>query len=146
MSSSTYSTCLTPDRQLRGLLRVSASLLGLLGVGIIVLSDLPGALQFVLLLFWGAEIGRQRCVLRRSQWNCSVIRLSNDGTLRVKDRLGEWRLAELMPGSIVLRQIAWLRYRDHAGQTNVELLRGNSLECQQWRRLQVIWRFIGAAT
>jgi len=60
------------------------------------------------------------------------------------DADGNWHPARLLPGSMLLRRVGWIRWDDGCGRQYAELLRGRSRESDDWRRLQVIWRHIGA--
>ena len=57
---------------------------------------------------------------------------------------GEWRTASLLSGSLVLPGVAWLRISVGTGPAYGELLTGNPRKNEDWRRLLVIWRHIGA--
>ncbi len=74
------------------------------------------------------------------------IRLHADGQVELYDNDGRWQAATICNGCIVLRKLAWLRLKPATGARYHELLRGNSRESEQWRRLQVIWRHLGAAS
>jgi hypothetical protein len=58
----------------------------------------------------------------------------------------EWVSGELLSGSIVHRRFAWIRVRSNCGLLITEFLRGDARASPEWRRLQVIWRHIGAQT
>ncbi len=58
----------------------------------------------------------------------------------------DWQTAAIGNGCVVMRKLAWLRLKPATGARYHELLRRNSLESEQWRRLQVIWRHLGAAS
>ena len=75
---------------------------------------------------------------------CHAVRLSSDGDIAVLNNDHEWLPVTLQTGSIVLRNYAWLRFQTANGDNFVELLRGNARQSEEWRRLQVIWRHIGA--
>jgi hypothetical protein len=75
---------------------------------------------------------------------CVALRIRPGGEIEVQNRDGEWVSGDLQSGSIVLRHFAWLRVRTHGGLQCAEFLRGDARSCPNWRRLQVIWRHIGA--
>lgn len=72
------------------------------------------------------------------------LRITADGSLRCLDARGRWQPARILPGSVVLARLAWLRFETGKGAQAAELLRGDPRKSQHWRRLQVIWRHIGA--
>jgi len=81
--------------------------------------------------------------IRRGFARCRRLRVTADGGILLLDSSGDWQPGRLLPGSILLRRIGWLRVTDSKGLINVELLRGNCRESHDWRRFQVIWRHIG---
>lgn len=82
--------------------------------------------------------------LRHGHSNCLEIRLTASGEALILNQEQEWSSARLETGSVLLRNFAWLRLRGADGRLYSELFRGNSRESQDWRRLQLIWRHIGA--
>jgi len=52
--------------------------------------------------------------------------------------------ASIEAGSVVLWHFAWLRFRTENGRRHVELMRRKTAQNKDWRRLQVIWRHLGA--
>jgi len=76
--------------------------------------------------------------------SCAAIRISPGGEFAVLDDDQEWQPGALQAGSMVLRNFAWLRLKTANGAMIVEPLRGCARENPEWRRLQVIWRHIGA--
>lgn len=144
MSSSTYSSCLKPDPWLRLFVDVSAQLLTAAGIAVSLTMSLDALPRLGLALACLA-LGRfelQR--LRRGQKACTEIRLMDDGSASILDGLDTWVTASLESGSIVLNELAWLRFRTSDGVMVTELLAGDARRCPDWRRLQVIWRHIGA--
>ena len=132
MSSNTYSACLTPDPWLRLVVLISGRLL--IAASLVLVLTLPLA-----------AVGRfelQR--LRRGQRYCQAIRIFSDGGVEILDPAGDWVPGRLLSGSLVLQTIGWLRLTTDDGMSLVETVRGDARECEQWRRLQVIWRHIGA--
>lgn len=47
---------------------------------------------------------------------------------------------DLLPGSVVLTRVAWLRIRFADGLCYGELLIGNPRRCRDWHCLQLAWR------
>jgi len=75
---------------------------------------------------------------------CKAIRIDSCGDIAILNSDEIWVPARLMTGSILLRKLGWMRLRDQHGQIFLELIRGDARQSQDWRRLQVIWRHIGA--
>jgi hypothetical protein len=72
------------------------------------------------------------------------FRIDATGTAALLTQDGDWLPATLLAGSIVLPSLAWLRFKDHEGRHRSELIACNCPENKAWRRLQVIWRHLGA--
>jgi len=145
VSLSSYSSCLRPDPWLRIAVLNSGRVLVAIGLAVIVTLDLDVALRGAACLVFFA-IGRfELQQVERGFDACIAIRLSADGAVALCSQDREWRPGTLQTGSVVLRHFAWLRVRTIDGRNYVELLRGDTRRSVQWRRLQVIWRHIGAA-
>ena len=71
------------------------------------------------------------------------IRVDFEGNLELLVGAVDWVPARLLSGSVVLEKYAWLFIKPRNGCRYAELVRGDSLENQAWRRLQVIWRHLG---
>ena len=48
---------------------------------------------------------------------------------------------ELLAGSLVFRQAGWLRLRLPGGRTHAELVLAAETPADDWRRLQILWRW-----
>ena len=144
MSSSRYSVCLTPDPTLRGLVSTSAILILLAGWFIIanlsalIMYRCCGAVAWFFLIAW--QLSRAR----RGWERVEAIRVSQGPLVEVCDESGDWAGAELLDGSLVGARMAWLRFRLADRTVCVEPFRAASERCNKWRRLQVIWRHVGA--
>ncbi len=122
-----------------GRLLVAAGLILILTLG------LDAAIRGAACLVWFV-IGRfELARIERGFESCVAIRLSSDGEIAVLGNDREWLPGTLQTGSVVLRNFAWLRLQTVNGVNFVEPLRGNARQSQEWRRLQVIWRHVGAA-
>ena len=144
MSSNSYSAYLTPDPWLRIVVLTSGRLLLAAGLALILTLDLDAAIRAAGSLFWMA-VGRFE--LRRLQHGfnfCKAVRMHSDGHVEVLNTHMEWQSCCLLSGSLLLRNLAWLRLQPASGPALAELFRGNARDSHDWRRLQVIWRHIGA--
>ena len=144
MSSSTYSACLIPDSRLRRV--VYRSGIGFSALGIALIWYLPQAHETLLLatLVWIVLHTWQLRRLRLGWRNCRAIRVLPGPAFEVESRKGDWLPAEIKSGSFVIGRVAWLRLTTDEAAEIAELLLRSPRRCNNWRRLQVIWRHIGA--
>lgn len=143
MSSSTYSADLYPDRALRRIVLLSGIGLAALGVVVILTLPLHLAIKIVGVIGWLLLSYRELVYLRRAHARCKCLRITAGGDLWLLGSSGDWHMARILPGTVVLRRIAWIRCRTRQGCDSVELVRGNCRESHDWRRLQVIWQYVG---
>jgi hypothetical protein len=146
VSSNAYSAHLTPDPWLRIIVLTSGRLLVAAGLVVTLTLDLDVVLRAVACCIWFAIGWVELAQLERGMKVCKAVRLSSNGEIAVLDNEQQWRPAVLQTGSLVLQNLAWLRLRTANGDHFVELLRGNSRQSEEWRRLQVIWRHVGASS
>lgn len=144
MSSTVYSAEFQPDPILRRVVLWSGVALALAGVPAIAMLPGHAGLRLAAIALWITWSIRDLVLLRRSWDACRGLRVADDGTVHVLDAGGEWRPACLESGGIMLRHWAWIRIRPAGGRVFAEPLRGRCEQGQDWRRLQVIWRHVGA--
>ncbi len=144
MSSHTYSTELQPDPRLRRIVLVYGIIAT--AVGLVLLATLPLALSWraIAAVAWLLVSVRQLLVIAKGYKRCKRIRIEHNGTVTLWAADGCWFPATLIPGSVVLSKVAWLRFRAEDGQQFAELICEKSARNKGWRRLQVIWRHVGA--
>jgi hypothetical protein len=123
----------------------SGRLLVAVGLVLVLTFELNVAMRAVICLVWIAGGRHELVQIERGFESLTAIRLSSVGEIAVLSKDQEWLPVTLQTGSVVLRNIAWLRLRAANGDNFVELLRGDARQSQDWRRLQVIWRHIGAS-
>ena len=118
-----------------------------LAAGLIAIATMTAAASVKLLLTAALALSGivELVVITRGNMRCERLRIEAGGTLQVYDRSGACRLARLESGSLVLRRLAWLRFRTTDGRRHAELLCRGRAQSHEWRRLQVIWRHLGAA-
>ncbi len=145
MSSNAYLAELEPDPTLRVLVLLSGIGLGIVGLMLILGLALPAPAIALGVALWFYCILLETSVLAREFRNSRGLRMHPDCSLLRLDQEGRWRPVRLLPGSVVLPRLAWIRFETDRGVRSAELLRGNRRESHDWRRLQVIWRHIGAA-
>jgi hypothetical protein len=144
VSSNSYSACLIPDPWLRIVVSTSGRLLIAAGLALILVLAIDVALRVAGCLVWVA-LGRFE--LRRLEQGfdaCKLIRIDSSAEIAILNGDGNWVPATLLTGSVLLRKLGWMRLKDQRGQSFLELIRGDARQSQDWRRLQVIWRHIGA--
>lgn len=95
-------------------------------------------------LLWLLSATREIRVIANGYKRCQRMRIEYNGDMQVTMPDGCCLPATLLAGSVVLRKIAWLRFEAQNGQQFAELIRGRSPQNKDWRRLQVIWRHLGA--
>jgi hypothetical protein len=145
LSSKEYSSELTPDPVMNRLLLVAALLTTTLGI--VTIAHLPTGdlLRVAGVLAWCCVAGYEIVDISSSHKRYSRLRVFADGDVKLRTRDGQWQTAALHRGCIVLSTLAWLNLRLADGGRYRALLRGDALESEQWRRLQVIWRHLGTA-
>ena len=144
MPSNAFSAELRPDPQLRRI--VLGSGIGLLLTGLVVIATLPLPMPHILtaVAIWTAVSVVQLRLLVRSWRACALLRVLPGGEVAVRGPDGTWSRGALAPGGILLREWGWIRYRTASGRVAAEFLRGCSRRSPDWRRLQVLWRHVGA--
>jgi hypothetical protein len=144
VSSNTYSACLTPDPWLRIIVLISGRLLVAAGLLVILSLYIDVVWRAFGCLAWGAFgwFELRRLVLGFDA--CKAIRVDSSGEFAILNNDDEWVSASLLTGSVLLQKLGWICLEDRSGQVFFELIRGDARRSHHWRRLQVIWRHIGA--
>jgi hypothetical protein len=114
--------------------------------GLLLLLTLPISLPWrgLAAAAWLAQNTCQLRVIANGYTRCRRIRIDQTGAVAAQGPDGCWFPATLVTGSVVLAGFAWLRFKADDGQQFVELLSAKRAGNEGWRRLQVIWRHIGA--
>jgi hypothetical protein len=144
VSSNIFSSDLKPDPLLRravtgtGLVAIAGGFAAILG--------LPFDIGWRALLAatWLAVGARDLWNIVQGFRHCSRIRIEHTGRLLVFDPGLCCTAATLSAGSVLLRNIGWLRFRTEDGRQHAELVHRKTVQSEDWRRLQVIWRHLGA--
>ena len=144
MSSTEYSAEISPDPFLRRVVLVSGALLCVAGNLLIISLPLGGAARVIGVALWGLTTLRELRVLRRGWAGCVALKFAANGEVGILGPDLEWHPAQLVSGSILLRSMGWLRLKTRAGHVFAELVRADRQQARDWRRLQVIWRHVGA--
>ena len=130
---------------MRRVVLVTGALLFLAGLALVPFVAVSSGLKAVLAGAWAALCGREWWALRRAHASAGLLRIAAGGQVERQRPDGTWEPARLCAGSVVLPRIAWLRVAPRTGPPYAELVRPKSDGSEDWRRLQVIWRHIGAA-
>ena len=140
MSSTVYEAELAPDDRLRAGLLAFACGAALTGLLLVLLLPVTAPFKAALGLCWLLAAVAELAALRRGMRRIYRIRIRSDGSVLAVGRTGTLQRMALLPGSVVLDQLAWLRLRFADGLRGGELLAGHAAENEQWRRFLVIWR------
>ena len=145
MSSIAYFAELKPDPLLRRVVLCTGGSLAACGLIVVAMLPWSPALLIAVGAAWASLSGWELARLRRA-WSDSLgLRLAADGGAAILGNDGCWRPASILNGSVLLRRWCWVRLRAGSGSVFAEPLRGSCRKCRDWRRLQVIWRHVGAA-
>jgi hypothetical protein len=143
--STAYFAEFRPDPPLRRLVFRSGAGLG--ACGLVAIASLPWSplVLTALAAVWLGWSGWELLRLHRAWADCQGFRISADGEASVLGADGRWCPATVLDGSVLLRRCGWVRLQTGSGPAFAEPLRGSCRESRDWRRLQVIWRHVGAA-
>jgi hypothetical protein len=145
LSSSTYSSEICPEPALRRYLLASGWTIMLIGVVPILSLPFGEFWCAAAASLWCAIVSAQLGFISSAHKRFSRIRIGSDGECQLCDQNGDWQKAKMRGGCVVLPRLAWLRLQPCKGHCYYALIRGDSRESKQWRRLQVIWRHLGRA-
>ncbi len=114
--------------------------------GLVAIISLPfaGGWRTLAAVIWTVTFWYELREILRGNKACQRIRIEQDGNMQVTMAEGCCMPATLSAGSVVLDSFAWLRFTAENGCRHVELVRRKSSRIKDWRRLQVIWRHLGA--
>ncbi len=114
--------------------------------GALAVAALPAATPWKALglVAWLAVGGRDLWLIASGYKQCARVRLHHDGNVQVFSDRGQSAAATLCAGSVVTAGFAWLRIELAGGRRLGLLVRRKASENKDWRRLQVIWRHLGA--
>ncbi len=143
-ASTSYSAEIAPDARLRRLVLLSGALLFLAGLVFVPLLAVSAVLKGLVAVAWSCLCGYEWLAFWRGYAGSRTLRIAPGGSIERQCRDGSWQPARLCAGSLVLPGFAWLRVAPPGAKTYAELVSASSHESENWRRLQVIWRHIGA--
>ena len=144
MSSTPYSADLKPDAVSRNIVLGTGAAAFLLGGMAFVPLPVDGACKLLGIVAWGIVGARDLWLIASGYKRCERIRVYHDGSVQVWAPDGRCYTATLGAGSIVTNSLAWVRIGRSGGRRYRLLLRRKAAKNKDWRRLQVIWRHLGA--
>ena len=133
-----------PDARLRRLVLASGGVLCLAGLGFVPMLPISVPLKLVLAAAWFVLCSVEWHAFRRGYARSGCLRITAGGSVERQSLDGTWQPAALAAGSVVLPRAAWLRIKPPGMRPYAELVTGDCRRSEEWRRLQVIWRHIGA--
>jgi hypothetical protein len=122
----------------------SGAVLGVLGLIAVLTLPLPVAWRAIAATAWTAAVALELARLHRAWQGCRGVRLRADGSASALGRDGRWQPVTLLADGVLLRRWGWIRLRTASGRVFAEPVRGACRNSHDWRRLQVIWRHVGA--
>ena len=140
MSSRAYAADLRTSSSLRQIVIASGVAATLLGTLCIAALPFEPTIVMVSALLWLLTSLREIVALRRAYAAFSHLRIEAGGAVTLCGTTDGPIPADLLPGSVVLRRVAWLHLKAANGLRFGELIVGNCRKNKDWRRLQVIWR------
>lgn len=112
----------------------------LAGCVLIVRMPLELSIRGLAFAAWLAASGIQIRRLLAGGREVAKIRVDNAGGVWVSNFRGRWQAVDILPGTMVLRRLAWLRIRLADGRKYGELLAGNAVKDVEWQRFQLLWQ------
>ena len=143
--STTYSSELIADPRLRRLVLICGWAAMLVGAAICLALPIAWKWRLAASCLWMLISERELRVIAGGYKRYKGFRIDANGAVALLTRDGDWLPASLLAGSIVLPSLAWLRFKDQDGHHRAELIACKCPENKAWRRLQVIWRHLGAS-
>lgn len=144
-ASTSYSAEIAPEPRLRRIVLLSGALMCSAGLLLLLLLAVAGVLKCMLAITWIGLCGHEWLALWRGYATGGRLRIAAGGHAERQRSDGTWEPVSLCAGSVVLPRIAWLRIAPRRGRPYAELVCAGNDGSEDWRRLQVIWRHIGAA-
>lgn len=140
MSSGRFETELRVDERLRRLVLYSGALSLLTGSVLILHLPLSPVFRFFGVGLWVWQVAREFCRQTDGANRVRRLLISSDGEIVASGRGGVPERLRLLPGSVVLERLAWLRLGFADGSHYGELLAGDPRSDAQWHGLQLVWR------
>lgn len=144
MSSILFSSELQPEPVLRLAVQITALVTAALGLAVIISVPVGVGWRGAACVLWLLFCRHELTIIRRAYARFERIRVDCSGAVELFTFGGQRHTAVLLPGSVLLPRCGWLRFELENGCKFGELVRGDSSNNKQWRRLQVIWRHLGA--
>jgi len=142
MSSVSFSVEIHLNPELRRRVLQSACALSVLGSAVILTLAATPVVAILALGLWLLWSGRELLRYRRcyGRWQRLSL-LAPEGVARISGA-SDSESVRILPGSVILPRLAWLRLKAENGDVWGELVRGNARESEDWRRLQLVFRHL----
>lgn len=144
MSSNTFLIELKPESLLRRIVILYGISATALGMALIWTLAIETAWRYAAATAWLLLNSRQLFQIANGFRHCRRIRMDPSGAVQLQGPDDCWFAATLLPGSVVVGRLAWLRFEAEDGRRFAELLRQKCFGSKDWRRLHVIWNHLGA--
>ncbi len=141
-SSTVFVAGIRSSETLRTLVVASGWLLLVAGLACIMALPLPLHQRTAVGVGWLLPVAWQLRRLRRGYMQYRYIHVFHDGRALLTSARGTAVAARILPGSMLLRGVGWLRLESVDGTRSGELVCGNCRKNKGWRRLHVIWRHL----
>lgn len=140
MSSDRFVTELVPDERVRRCLLGTGCTATLAGGVLIIGMPLIPAFKVALAILWLLSGIVEVRAMIRGMSRLRRIRVRPEGLVEGVAPDGRVEPVVLLPGSMVLARVAWLRIGFGDGCRYGELVTGNARRSDEWRLFQLIWR------
>ncbi len=141
-SSTVFVAGIRSSQTLRTLVVASGWLLLLAGLVCVMALPMPLHQSVAAGIGWLLPVAWQLRRLRCAYMKYRYIHVFHDGRASLVSARGTAVAARILPGSMLLRSIGWLRLESVDGTRSSELVYGNCRKNKGWRRLHVIWRHL----
>lgn len=143
-SSRRYFATIHASRRHRNIVLGSGLALGSAAVFLVTQVPLGAGWRAVVAAAWTALTGVELGVLASMYRGLDGYRIEASGRVTLHAAGKPGTAASLLPGSVVLSRVAWLRFGKPSGASWGELVTLRTQDANDWRRLQVICRQLAA--
>jgi hypothetical protein len=140
MSSAGFEAEVVPRKLLRASLLSASCAATVAGIVIVLTLPVVAELKALFGMLWLLSGAAEVRALRRGMSRIERICIRSDGSVAGFDCRDERYALRLLPGSVLLGRVGWLRLGFADGLRYGELVTGNAREDQHWRRLLIVWR------
>lgn len=142
MSSSVYVAEISSSKALRRVVLASSAILAMLGFLCLQLLPIEPAWRLSAGAIWLAVSAVEIRKFRQLHITFSHMCFHADGKVQLLAHGTPGQQASILPGSVLLGGVGWIRLRSGSTASFAELVSAKSQKNKQWRRLRVIWRHL----